>query len=212
MIKSLMFKEFRLSVSPLLWLVVVFPFLLLIPSWIFFFALAYVYLAFMVICQTDRANQDLFFVRSLPVPKSGIVLARTCTVVIFQVVQLVLGAVCAVIRHAIYSGNNAAGMNPNLAFFGLVMVMYAVFNLIFLPGYYKRAYRMLWPILGGAIISVVVGAVLTSVPMAIPVLNDRGLGHFGYQIVVFLIGVVVYAGLTWLAYRKAASNFEKVDL
>jgi len=215
--KNLMYKEFRLNINPGLLLFLTLVFLFFIPSWVFFIALSYIYFFFMVLGAMDKVNQDLTFACSLPVPKSSIVSVRTTTVVIIEVVNLVIaGAVSFARYYWLDLGGNQAGMNTNLAFFGFMLMMYAIFNLIFLPGSYKRAYRMLWPILGGSLIAVVFGGVVTSViafqPDLARIFNDRGLGHPAAQITVFVAGLLVYAGLTLLARHKAVSNFAKVDL
>ena len=216
MIKNLVYKEFHLNVGPWYYSFFVLAFLILCPSWPFFVALAYLFMFFMVLSQGDKVNQDLGFASSLPVPKSAIATARTCTVVLVEAAQLVVAALAAVMRYVLYSRDNQAGMNTNLAFFGVVLVMYAVFNIIYLPGSYKKAYRMAWPLLGGSLISVVVGGVLTSViafqPDLATLFNDRGLSHLGPQATVFIAGLAVYAGLTLIARHKAISNFAKVDL
>ena len=215
MIQNLVYKELRLNINPWAYLWALAALLLLIPSWVFFVALGYIVMFFMMVSQFDKANQDLMFASSLPVPKSGIVLARACTVVITQVANLAVAAPVAIARYWLYPAGNQAGMNTNLAFFGLVMVMYAVFNLIYLPGSYSRPYRMLWPVLGGSLIALVVGGVLTTLPAVVPaldVVNDRGMGHLGHQLAVFAVGVLLYAGGIVLAYRQAAANFAKVDL
>jgi|GEM_PF-2387679 len=162
MIKHLLYKEFRLNIYPWMYGFFAFPLLLLVPAWPFFVALAYFFLLVLIIAQTDKANQDLAFGAGLPIPKSGVVTARTWTLVILEVAQVLFAAVVAVGRYWLYSKDNSAGMNVNLAFFGLIFVMYAVFNLIYLPGAYSRPYRMLWPILGGSMIAVLVGGVATT--------------------------------------------------
>ena len=218
MITSLINKELRLSVNPWLYIFLAMALLLFIPTWVFFIALAYLFLFFMALGQMDKANQDLTFAISLPIPKSSIVTARTITVVIIEAAELVLAGLVSVARYWLYPDGNlqAMGMNTNLAFFGVMLMMYAVFNLVYLPGSYKRAYRMLWPLAGGSLIAVVIGGfldyVLSLQPTLARIFNDRGFGHPWAQILLFAAGFVVYAGLTAVAWRKAVSNFAKVDL
>ncbi|MCL1841741.1 MAG: ABC-2 transporter permease [Propionibacteriaceae bacterium] len=217
MLGNLIYKEFRLNVPVWLYLWLLFPVLvLIIPAWPFFIAFSWLFMVPLYITQFDKMNQDLAFAVSLPVPKSGIVTARTCTVVLFELATLVVGIPCAIGHHLIWSVNNGAGMNPNMAFFGVVALMYALFNTIYLPGTYKTPYRMLWPLLGGTLAAVIVGGLLTTLFMAVPswahVLNDEGLGHLGAQLVVLLVGLVLYAGLTVVAWRRAVATFEHTDL
>jgi len=216
MIANLIYKEFRLNISPWMYLWLLFPTLLLIPSWPYFIAFAYLFMIFIFLIAQDKANQDLAFASSLPVPKSGIVTARTCTAVIAQLATLVVGVFCAIGHHALWAKDNGAGMNPNMAFFGAILLMYGCFNTIYLPGSYKIPYRMAWPLSGGVGLAIIVGGFTTTLIKVVPawaaVLNDRGLGHLGAQLAVLLVGAVLYAGLTVEAWRRAVTTFEHTDL
>ena len=215
MLKNLIHKEFRLNVPWPLFLCATLGLLLLIPGWPFAVAFMFVYVPMMIVPQTDRANADLLFAALLPVRKRDIVLARTVSLVVMEAAFLALGVMAALVRPWLYDTDNYAGMNPNVAFFGLVLVMYAVFNAIYLPGGYKAAYRLLWPLLGGSVIALAVGVVLTTLPAVVPALaalNDRGLDNLPAQALVLGAGVLAYAAATVLACRRAASNFERGEL
>ncbi|MDR2930204.1 MAG: ABC-2 transporter permease [Propionibacteriaceae bacterium] len=216
MIRPLICKEFDLAIprANYCWLAAVV--LLLIPNWPFVVVFSYLFFGFMlIVVQTDKVNHDLMFCASLPIPKSGAVTARAMTLILVEAAMVVLAIPFAIARFWLYDHDNVAGMNVNLTFFGLIFVMFAVFNVIYLPGAYKRAYRMLWPLLGGTLIAMGVGGTLTvavSVVPALTVLNDRGLDHIGLQLIVLVAGVAIWGGMTWLAWRKAVSNYESVDL
>jgi hypothetical protein len=216
MLKDLMLKELRLNWHPGQWLFLFLACLLLIPEWVYYIAFLYIFIMLMVVVQSDKANGDLVFTALLPVRKRDIVAARMWTIVGWELVYLAVAAVCAAVRMRFYPTENGAAMNTNLAFFGTVFIIYAVFNAIFIPGSYKRPYRMLWPLLGGAIIAMVLGAVMDTLPLFISsigrLFNDNGLGHLPYQLAVLVVGIVVYAGSILWAGKKAMANFEKVDL
>ena len=215
MLKNLIYKEFRLNIIGWAYLWFLCVLLLLIPSWVFFVAVAYILFFFMLATQMDKANNDLAFALSLPIPKVAIVTARACTLVIIEVIILILMVPLCILRYFIYPTGNELPMNTNIAFFGFMLVMFATYNIVYLTNAYSRAYRMLLPMLGGYLAALVVGGGLTLMPTVIPslsVLNDRGLGNLGYQMAVLALGVLLYGGLTYLAHRKASANFIKVDL
>ena len=216
MLRDLIYKELRLNWHPGQWLFLFLACLLLIPEWLYYIAFLYIFIMLMVVVQSDKANGDLIFTALLPVRKKDVVTARTWTIVGWQLVYMAVAAVCAVIRLRFYPMNNSSCMNTNLAFFGSVFVMFGIFNAIFIAGTYKRPYRMLWPLLGGAIIAMVVVAILDTLPIVNPAVkrlfNDNGWGHLPYQLAAFVVGIAVYAGATLWASRKAVANFEKVDL
>ena len=216
MLKDLIYKELRLSAHPGEWAFLLLAALLLIPQWLYYIAFIYIFILVMIIVQTDKANSDLVFVTLLPVRKKDIVTARTWTIVGYELAYILVAAVCALVRLRFYPENNATSMNTNFAFFGTAFLTYAIFNAIFVPGSYKKPYRMLWPLPGGAVISIVVAAVLNTLPLVIPavskLLNDTRLGHLPYQLAALLVGLAAFAGATIWANRKAAANFEMVDL
>ncbi len=216
MIKDLLYKEFRLAIPTSNWCWLAAVILLLIPGWPFFIVFTYLFFGFfLIVVQTAKANQDLVFSVALPIPKAGIVTARAAMIVAVEVGMLILAVPFAIARYWLYDWDNYAGMNSNLVFFGFILVMLATFNGIYLPGAFKAPDRMLWPVGGGTIIATLVAAVLTTLPVALPswsILNDRGLGNLGVQLAVFSVCLVVYAGGTFLAYRRAVANFAKVDL
>jgi hypothetical protein len=109
-----------------------------------------------------------------------------------------------------------AGIEANMAFFGLVLIMFALFNAIYLPLFYKTAFKVGTPLVFASIaVTIYVVAVEFAVQM-IPFLKthldttDPGMAL--YQLPVLIAGMLIFALSLWLTYRKSAANFEKVDL
>ena len=216
MLRDLIYKELRLNMHPGESAFLVLAALLLIPQWPYYIAFIYVFILLMTVVQTDKANNDLIFVTLLPVRKKDIVTARTWTIVGWELAYILVAAVCAVVRLRFFPKDNTASMNSNFAFFGTAFLTYAIFNAIYVPGSYKKPYRMLWPLLGGAVISVAVAAILNTLPLVIPAVsrlfNDTGLGHLPYQLAALAVGIAAFACATIWANKKAAANFEMIDL
>jgi ABC-2 type transport system permease protein len=216
MLRELLRKERRLNGLPYGWLFVLLAALTLIPQWVYYVAFIYLFILVMMLAQGDKANNDLIFTALLPVRKKDIVTARTLTIVTWEAAYIVVGIVCSIIRLRFYPQENSPSMNSNYAFFGTVLLMYAVFNAIYISGSYKRPYRMLWPVLGGSVIAVAVAAILNTLPIVIPAVsrlfNDIGAGHLGYQLAALAVGIVAFVGATLWANRKAVGHLETVDL
>lgn len=214
--KNLLIKEFRLSIHPAMFFFLAFGLLLLIPSWPFFIAFGYLLISITNIFFLCRSNQDVFFSASLPVRKRDIVLARVCSLSVLELSQIVVAAPVALLRSVLYPLGNDAGMNTNFAFFGFVLVMYALFNVILLPGFYKTAYKVGIPLLLGTLAAVgfagAVEALMATVPFLRENLNAVGAGGLLGQLIVLAAGIGVFALLTTIAYRLSAKRFEKVDL
>jgi len=150
--KNLLYKDYRLFWTATIFLYLLFSALLLIPNWPYFVAFSYIiWIAFVSAFFIGRSNQDIFLSVSLPVRKKDTVLARVCSVAAIELLQIIVAAPFAVINTLVYNNSNGAGMNPNFAFFGSMFIMYAIYNIIFLPGFYKTAYNVGKPLLLAAI-------------------------------------------------------------
>ena len=216
--RDLLYKEFRLGIHPTMFFFMCFGVLLLIPSWPFFIAFGYIFIAFMNIYIMGRSNDDIFFTACLPVRKSDTVKARVYSSVVFELIQLILAVPFALINTRYISPQgNMAGMNLNFAFFGCVFIMYGLFNVILIPGFYKTAYKVGVPmLLGSAAAIVFAGAVETAVhlvPALSETVNAFGTGHLGIQLPVLAAGIVIFLrpDLDRLQERPP-KTFDKVDL
>ncbi len=144
--------------------------------------------------------------------------SRVFTVAIVELLQLTIGIPFAIIGIRINpnTAGNMAGIEANMAFFGLVLIMFALFNTIFLPLFYKTAVNVGIPLVfAGIAMTIYVFAVELAVQM-IPFLKthldttDPAMAM--YQFPILIAGMLIFALSLWLIYRKSAANFEKVDL
>jgi hypothetical protein len=190
--------------------------LLLIPSWPFFIAFGYLLIGFMNTFFLGRSNQDIFFTACLPVRKTDIARVRVLSIAAFELMQLIAAIPFAYLNTLVNPTGNQAGMNPNFAFFGFVLAMYSFFNFVFLPWFYRTGYKVGVPLLFGSLAFMFTGAAIETVIHSVPALLDTigaiGAGHLGSQLIVLTAGLVCFVGLTWLACRRSAKNFDRVDL
>jgi hypothetical protein len=216
--KNLLYKEFKLARHPTIF---IFPFLgtmLLIPSYPYFVAFIYTCLSVFFIFLQGREYKDIFFTVSLPVRKSDIVKARCCFIAIIEVFQILVSVPFAIIGSRINPNpnGNEVGIEANVAFFGFVFIMYAVFNLVFLPMFYKTAYKVGIPLLfaSAAITIYIVGleAAIQLIPTLKLALDTITPDKMVQQIPILVIGILIYALFMLLVCKKSAHNFEKVDL
>ena len=105
-------------------------------------------------------------------------------------------------------------MTANPFFLGMVLLLFGLFNTIFLGGFFKTAYKLGKPFVTYiAVTFVVIGAAeaLHHFP-GLEALNAFGFDHFGLQLALFAAGVLCFIALTVLSYKKACENFERIDL
>ena len=99
--------------------------------------------------------------------------------------------------------------------FGAVLLIYGVFNAVFLPAFYKTAVRVgrsfLLAVVPMTVLMVLVEA-LSHFPVVGPYLDAADAAGQVRQLPVLAAGAAAFALLSWLAFRRAAKNYERVDL
>lgn len=215
--KHLLYKELRLAKHPTMFLFLLFSAMLLIPSYPYYVAFIYTCLSVFFVFLQGRENNDLSFTALLPVRKRDIVRARCLLVVLMQLAQVLVSLPCAIVGARINPlGGNAAGIEANAAFFGLVLVMYALFNLLFLPAFYRTGYRVGRAFLfaGAAVLVYIVAAELLvqCVPALKASLDTFDPATRGTRLLVLLLGAGLYAAGSLLACRLSERRFARVDL
>ena len=211
-------KEMRLSALFLTYLFIGFAVLTLCPGYPILCGAFFITLGIYQSFQSAREANDLVYTALLPVAKRDVVKGKFQFVMMIELCGFALMLILTVVRMtaladaAPYRSN--ALMNANPFFLGLALLIFALFNVIFLGGYFKTGYQIGKPF----VIYIVVTFLIIGVAEAlhhIPglgALNAFGFDHFGLQIALFLAGVLLFVALNLLSYRKACDNFEKIDL
>lgn len=96
---------------------------------------------------------------------------------------------------------------------GWLLILFALFNSVFLGGFFRTAYGLgkpfiLYSIAGFAVICL--AEALHHFP-SMAAMNSQTEG-FGMQLIVLAAGVLFFVGMTALSCRKAQKNFEQIDL
>ena len=105
-------------------------------------------------------------------------------------------------------------MNANFVFLAFAFFIFGLFNMIFLGGFFKTAYK-----LGKYfVIHIVVTFFVISIAEALhfipglEAVNAFGFDSIGLQATALVVGVLLFVGLTLISYKKSCKNFEKIDL
>ncbi|MNH88881.1 hypothetical protein D3C87_402050 [compost metagenome] len=215
---NLLMKEIRLGVSPFFY---VLPFLtgalMLIPGWLYF--LVILYFCFITIPNMFggyKSQNDLMFTSMLPVTKKDMVKAKISFIVILELLHIVVAAIFGMISIRLYPNLTYHFFAPSLGFWGLCLVMLAIFNIIFIPMYYKTAYKH-----GAASIVSITAAILFAGVMewlgidnsfVFDLFKGTGAESLAIQLSILLMGVVIFAIFTIIAYHIAIKRFEKVEI
>ncbi len=212
--KELLYKEFKLAVNPAFYILLLLPVLILIPSWIYFIAMSYLF--FIVIPNVflmANSNNDTFFSVLMPVKKSDLVKSKLMSVIILEILNIAIAVPFAIINFILYKNNFF--MDPNIAFFGFVLIMYAIFNLTFIPGYYKTGYKIAFPIIKAIIFAVLFAFLIETTRFVFPdmrTLFDTRNGSIIWQLLILVAGIIIFVLSNIAAFKISAKRFEKLDL
>ena len=214
--KNLIYKEFKLSIHPLFSLVPLLSALILIPHWLYFIAMSYVFfITISNIFTSSNAQRDIEFSVMLPVKKEDIVKSRFISIMFVELVQIATAIIFAVLNYYLYPDGNMF-MEPNAAFFGFVLIMYALFNAIFLPMFYKTGHKVGLPAILATLIAIIFAAIVEVSVLLIPALNmafdSRNSDMLIYKLILLGLGIVIYFATGIIAYKVSAKRFEAIDI
>lgn len=215
--KKLFYKEMKLSVNPLTYLFIAFSAMTMIPSYPILVGSFFICLGIFHTYQQIREYDDVTYTVMLPVKKRDIVTAKYLFVLFIELTAFILCTLLTIIRIKIlgtavpYATNQL--MNANMAYLGYTMIVFAVFNSIFLAGFFKTTYKIGKPFFIFCVVSfiiIIMGEIIHHIPDLESLNNPSNLSM--PQVVIFAIGIVVFMLYAWLSYQKAVKDFEGIDL
>ena len=137
---NLLKKEMKLgnTSQTLIWMICCFG-MFFIPSYPSYIGPFYITLCIMMTFALNQSSHDILYTVLLPVRKIDTVKARFLYCGLIEILSLVLALIPTLLRYCIPSfPENRAGINTTPAYFGLQLILYAIFNLIFLGNVYKN--------------------------------------------------------------------------
>ncbi len=211
-------KELTLSASILAYLFILFALMFFIPGYPILCGAFFVTLGIFQSFQAAREANDLVFSVLLPIAKRDVVRGRYLFVCLIEGAAGVLMALIVLLRMTLLSQSpvyrSNALMNANLFALGAAFVIFALFNLIFVGGFFRTGHQLGRPFV--IYIIVVFPVILAAESLHhIPgweVLNAFGTDALALQLGLFVLGLAVYLSVSILACRKACRRFEKMDL
>lgn len=215
---SMINKEFKLSASPLAYLFMLAGFMFMIPGYPVlcgaFFATLGIFQSF----QYAREANDTVFSALLPIAKKDVVKGRFIFTCIIEAGSFAIMTLCTLARMTLLSGASAyrenALMNANPFALGAALVIFGLFNAIFVCGFYRTAYKFAKPFVINIVSCfavIIVAETLHHIP-GLEALNSFGFDGIGLQLACFCAGACAYAALTLWAFKRAKAYFEKIDL
>ncbi len=207
---KLFMKEVRIASHPLSFFFILFSFMFLIPGYPILLAPFFVTLGIFQSFQKARENGDILFSVLLPVPKGDTVKGKFLFVTSIELSSTLLMALCAIMRSSVLKDNPIYTSNPmmkaDLFALSLAVFIFALFNFIFVRGFFRTAYNIGLPFLVYAVSAFIVAAA------------GEILSHFSFvkshpdQSLIFVALCFLFTLITIFSYRMSVISFEKLDL
>ena len=216
--RNILLKELKLSASLLSFLFIPFGLMFFLPGYPILCGVFFVTLGIFQSFQNAREANDMVFSALLPISKRDVVRGKylfTCAIELCSSLLMTLAVVLrmtVLADSAVYRSN--ALMNGNLFALGMAFVGFGLFNLIFVGGFFKTAYKFGRPFVGYIIavfLMMTIAEALHHFP-GLGFLNAFGTEHFAVQLLLLGIGAAFYLAVTLLSCKRSCKRFEKIDL
>ena len=227
--KNLLYKEFSLCMPLQVPLFFCFAFMLMIPSYPYLVAGFFICNAIFYSFMTAAMENDVTFSLLLPVSKAEIVRAKIAFVLIIQCVSLLFFSGVATLNFFVnHNQGNNAGTSSSLTLIGAFLLLYSVFNLSFIPRYYKAPHKAGKIFLVSAIavfvfIAIFEGFMITTeavhetvpffawIKTYIDTFPTTPLA-WAYQSAFFAVCVLIYIAANALCNKRAAAEFDLAEI
>ena len=215
---ALLKKEMRLSALLLTYLFIGFAAMTLLPGYPILCGAFFVTLGIFQSFQSAREANDIVYSALLPIAKRDVVKGKFQFVMLIELCAFAIMAILTALRMTALVNAPAyrqnALMNANPFFLGMALLIFGLFNLIFLGGFFRTGYNIGKPFILHIVVTFIViaiGEALHHFP-GLGALNAFGFDHIGLQLALLLCGALFYAACTSFACKKACSDFDKIDL
>ena len=216
--KNILKKELTLSASILSYLFILFGLMFFIPGYPILCGVFFVTLGIFQSFQNAREANDVVFSALLPIAKKDVVKGKFLFSCFIELCSILLMAIATLVRMTVLEDvivyRNNAMMNANFFALGIALFIFGLFNVIFIGGFFKTAYKFGNPFVTHIIVAFVIigiGEALHHIPK-LKAVNAFGFEDFGLQFGLFALGAMAYIALTVISYRCACRNFERIDL
>ena len=215
---NIMIKELKLSASFLSFFFIAFGLMFFIPGYPILCGVFFVTLGIFQSFQNARETNDILFSALLPIAKKDVVKGKLLIVCFIEICSLLIMGITVVLRMTLLSNVSVyvdnALMNANLFALGLAFFMFGLFNIVFVAGFFKTAYKYGKPFITYIALEFVtmgIGEALHHFPK-LSWLNAFGTEHLTEQILLLLAGIALFALLSIITYNISCKRFEKIDL
>ena len=185
--------------------------LMMIPMWIYVIVFMYFFwISIPAIYAAYNQQNDLSFTTMLPVRKKDIVISKITALVTLELLHIILGFIMAIVHNQVYGTFNIF-LELNIAFFGMIFILFSIFNIIFLPGYFKTAYQYGKPLLISSIAITLYGASIELLNVFVPKFHEitHSPNYLFFQWGILIVGIISYVLSILFSTKLSIKRFEE---
>lgn len=215
---KLLRKEIKLAASPLSYFFLTFTLMAFLPGYPILVSQFFICLGLFQTFQSGREANDIIYSVLLPIPKKAIVKARFIFVLFIELIDFILILIFSLIRMSLMSDLSPYAANPlmnaNFFFVGFSLLVLALFNLIFVRGYFKTGYYFAKSFIAFIVIAfllVIASEVLHYLP-GLQYFSTAGFEELPKQVIFLCSSIIIFVIFTVWGEISAAKSFEKIDL
>lgn len=211
-------KEIKLSASILSFLFIVFGLMFFLPGYPILCGAFFVTLGLFQSFQNAREANDILFSALLPIAKRDVVKGKYLFVCFIEICSLILMTAAVIIRMTLLANSEVyrqnALMNANFFAIGSALMIFAIFNSVFVGGFFKTAYKFGRPF----VTYIILGFITISICEALhhfpglEWLNAFGTDSISAQSLLLAAGILFYLLITFVSYKNSCKKFERIDL
>lgn len=216
--KLLLHKELKLTTAPITWFFLLFAFMALIPGYPILVSCFFICMGMFYSYQFAREADDILYTALLPIRKKDVVTAKYLCTLFIETIAFLLLIVMTMLRMTVLKDAAPYVKNPlmaaNITFLSLALVIFALFNFIFIKGFFKTAYNYGKPFILFCIAAFIVvgfGETLHYLPgmSGFNAISGEGMVT---QWVLLAISSAAFLFLTYSSLKISQKRFEDLDL
>ena len=137
--KNYLLKELKLCLSPINYIFLSFVFMIIIPNYPCYVTFFYIGLSIFFMFNNAEINKDIQYSMILPITKKDIVKSRCLVIALYEILSIILTLPFAFLSKILNPAGNLAGIEANVGFYGLLMIVLTAFHYVMLTKFYKKA-------------------------------------------------------------------------
>lgn len=213
MISNLLEKEIRLAGHPNLFVFSLMGALVLVPGYPYSMVFLFVCIGNFVNLLYARETHDIYYTALLPIKKVDVVTSKFTILIASEIFALLFTVPFAFIRLLyLRTIGNPVGIEANVAFFGIGLLIFSVFNWFFLPLFFQTAYQAGKSFILAIIPATIVAIIGESLAHLLPWLDSVAWADQLRQLPILAVGSLLFILSSYSAKKRASRNFLAVNL